>query len=57
MMTKDKINFSLRLNPYIHKKITDEAKRLGVSKNALVTMLINENLKGESENGKFKIQT
>lgn len=43
-MTNDKVNFSLRLNPYIHNLLTEEAKRLGVSKNSLITILLNEQL-------------
>lgn len=46
-MTNDKINFSLRLNPYIHKLISDRSKKLGISKNSLITMILNEQLSKE----------
>lgn len=54
-MTNDKTNFSLRLNPYVHKMVTERSKKLGVSKNSLITMLLNEQLektqvKGEKKN-------
>ncbi len=49
MMTNDKINFSLRINPYIHKMVSDKAKKLGISKNSLITMMLNEQLKKECE--------
>lgn len=48
-MTNEKVNFSLRINPYVHKKISDKAKKLGVSKNSLITMILSEKLKDEKE--------
>lgn len=48
-MTSDKVNFSLRINPYIHKRVSDKAKKLGISKNSLITMMLNEQLKKEEK--------
>lgn len=48
-MTNDKINFSLRINPYIHKMVNDEAKKLGISKNSLITMILNQHFKNEND--------
>ena len=53
-MVNDKINFSLRLNSYVHKLITERAKKLGVSKNSLITMLLNEQLENYKEERRIK---
>lgn len=43
-MTNDKIPFTLRLPPNLDKSLTEKARALGVSKNALILMTLQQQL-------------
>ena len=46
-MTNDKIPFTLRLTPNLDKYLTEKARDLGVSKNALILMTLQREFKKE----------
>lgn len=51
-MTNDKIPFTLRLTPNLDKYLTEKARDLGVSKNALILMTLQREFKKEKQNAK-----
>lgn len=48
-MTNDKIPFTLRLTQNLDKSLTEKARALGVSKNALILMTLQQQLLQEKK--------
>lgn len=44
MNKDDKINFTLRMNDELNSQVTKEAKRLGITKNALINIMLRQEL-------------